>query len=98
MKLSKTTVDAAEPRAARYIVWDDELPGFGLRVEPSGAKSFVARYRAEGGGRSAAQRQATIGRYGTLTVVQARAAAAKILAAAELAKTLSATSRPSVVK
>lgn len=84
MKLTKTTVDAAEPAAQRYIVWDDELPGFGLRVEPKGAKTFIVRYRAEGGGRGAPQRQATVGRFGTLTPDQARKAAAKVLAAAEL--------------
>ena len=32
-RLTKRTVDAARPRARRYIIWDRELKGFGLRVE-----------------------------------------------------------------
>ena len=80
-KLTKRTVDAAKPAEARFIVWDVTHPGFGLRVEPSGLKVFVARYRA-GGGRAGTLRQATIGRYGTLTVDEARQEARKLLAKA----------------
>ena len=57
------------------------MPGFGLRIEPSGRKTFIARYRA-GGGRAGTLRQATIGRYGTLTVDEARTKARKLLGAA----------------
>jgi integrase len=81
LKLTKRTVDAVLPESARVIVWDSDLPGFGLRIEPSGRKTFVARYRA-GGGRSGKLRQATIGRYGTLTVDEARAKAKRLLGAA----------------
>ncbi|MDB5427431.1 MAG: hypothetical protein JWR43_1406, partial [Phenylobacterium sp.] len=56
VRISKTTVDAAEPAAARYVVWDDRLKGFGLRVTPNGVKTYVARYRA-GGGRNGTLRQ-----------------------------------------
>jgi integrase len=80
-KLTKRTVDAIRPGADRVITWDTELPGFGVRVETSGRKTFIARYRA-GGGRTGTLRQATIGRYGTLTVVEARAKARRLLAAA----------------
>ena len=77
-KLTKRTVDAAKPAGERFIVWDTSLPGFGLRVEPSGAKVFVARYRA-GGGRTGTRRQATIGRYGTVTADEARGKAHMLL-------------------
>ena len=80
--LTKTSVDAAAPAEKRYHVWDRELPGFGLRIEPSGIKSFVAKYRTNGGGRSASQRMATIGRLGKLTAEQARKEAKRMLAAA----------------
>ncbi len=80
-KLSKRAVDAAMPETARYIVWDSDLAGFGLRVEPSGHKTFVARYRA-GGGRIGVLRQTMIGRYGTVTPDEARAAARRLLGAA----------------
>ena len=80
-KLTKRTIDAAKAEAVRVIVWDSELPGFGLRIEPSGAKMFVARYRA-GGGRTGTLRQKTLGRYGTLTAEEGRTAARKLLARA----------------
>ncbi|HEY5081634.1 MAG TPA: site-specific integrase [Bauldia sp.] len=81
-KLTKRVVDAAPvDKNRRYVIWDADLAGFGLRVEPSGRKTFVARYRA-GGGRSGVLRQETIGRLGTLTPDQARAKAKKTLGAA----------------
>jgi hypothetical protein len=70
--LTKRVVDAAEKKDQRYHVWDDELTGFALRIEPSGVKTFVIKYRAEGGGRSAKQRWLVIGRFGPLTPDQAR--------------------------
>lgn len=77
--LTKRVVDAADPREDRYHLWDSLLPGFGLRVEKSGAKTFIVRYRADGGGRTAAQRFVTIGRYGPLTPEQARKLAKTVL-------------------
>ncbi|MBV8106373.1 MAG: DUF4102 domain-containing protein, partial [Hyphomicrobiales bacterium] len=79
--LTKSVVSAAEPRADRYHVWDSKLAGFGLRVEKSGSKTFVVRYRADGGGRSAPRRFVTVGRYGPLTPDEARKRARVLLAA-----------------
>lgn len=79
LTLTKRVVDAALPTAKRYHIWDSDVKGFGLRVEPSGAKTFMAKYRAEGGGRRAPQRKVTIGRYGALTPEEARRQAKKIL-------------------
>jgi len=56
-KLTDKVVRAAMPADARYIIWDTEKKGFGLRVETTGHKSFVVRYRANGGGRNAPRRQ-----------------------------------------
>lgn len=81
-KLTKRTVDAARNENRRYIVWDTVLAGFGLRVEPTGRKSFIARYRVVGGQHAGKLRQGTLGRYGTVTVDQARTAAKKMLGAA----------------
>lgn len=61
-KLTKRTVDAAEVGASDYIIWDGELPGFGLRVFPSGKRSYLVQYRQ--GGRS---RRYTIGLHGVWT-------------------------------
>ena len=45
-RLTKRVVDSLEARAADYFQWDDELPGFGVRVWPTGRKIYVAQYRA----------------------------------------------------
>src|SRR5260370_13505423 len=77
--LTKRAVDGAGSKDNSYYVWDSALSGFGVRIETSGAKTFIVRYRAEGGGRSAAQRFVTVGRYGTLTPEQARKQSKTIL-------------------
>jgi hypothetical protein len=63
----------------RYEIWDCDLPGFGLRVEAGGKKTFIVRYRVDGGGRKATRRNLTIGRYGVVTPDEARAEARNIL-------------------
>jgi hypothetical protein len=80
--LSKRTVDGALPCGRRYHIWDSKLTGFGLRVEASGTKTFIVRYRADGGGRSAPRRFVTVGRFGALTAEEARKQAKTLLGAA----------------
>ena len=82
VRLTKTLAEKAEVRDTRYDIWDLELTGFGLRVEKSGTKTFIIRYRTDGGGRSAPRRFLTVGRFGTLTVEQARKRAKTLLGAA----------------
>ena len=48
--LTKTLIDRPEPRTARYGLWNGGLNGFGVRVEVSGSKTFIVRYRTDGGG------------------------------------------------
>ena len=79
-KLTKRLADAATAAKGELFLWDDELPGFGLRVKASGAKSFLVQYR-NANGRS---RRLTVGRYGVLTVEEGRKAAK--LALAEVVK------------
>lgn len=66
-KLNKRFVDSTESRQTDYVVWDDDLPGFGIRVFASGKRSYVIQYRA--GGRS---RRFTIGLHGIWTAETAR--------------------------
>ena len=83
LRLSKRSIDLLISGVGRLIYWDEDLAGFGLRVEPSGKKTFFVRYRP-GGGRNAPKRFLTIGRYGKLTPDQARSEARKVLSAGEL--------------
>lgn len=73
-KLAKRIVDAAKPVDREYMVWDSEVAGFGLRVYPSGRKTYLLKYRV-GGGRNGTIRKPVIGTHGALTVEQARAIA-----------------------
>ena len=65
--LTKRTVEALEPDRRPWIAWDDRLTGFGVRVQPSGAKTFVVNYRTGSGGRSAPNKRVTLGRFGRIT-------------------------------
>ena len=67
VKITKRVVEAAEAQEKDYLIWDDELPGFGLRVFNSGKRSYVIQYRI--GGRS---RRYTIGLHGTWAPETAR--------------------------
>ena len=45
-KLTKRTVEKAQAGERETILWDDQLPGFGLRVFPSGKRGYLIQYRA----------------------------------------------------
>jgi len=65
------------PIAARRVDYHDAaLPGFMVRVTPNGVRTFAVWYRVRGGGGA---RRLTIGRVGTISLADAREAAAKIL-------------------
>jgi len=66
-KLTKRTADSAKAREKDYFIWDDELPGLGLRVYPSGKRSYVIHYRFAG-----RSRRFTIGLHGFWTPELAR--------------------------
>jgi integrase len=75
-KITKRAVDAIRASGREVFLWDDETPGFGLRAKSSGAKSFVVQYRNVQG----RSRRLTLGRYGVLTVEEARRKARLVLA------------------
>lgn len=73
-RITKKLVDAAKPQEIEYFVWDDDLPGFGLRVYPSGKKTYVVQYRQH-----RRTRRMAIGPHGVFTPDEARKEAKGIL-------------------
>jgi integrase len=67
VKITKRIVEAAEAQEKDYLIWDDELPGFGLRVFSSGKRSYVIQYRTRG-----RSRRYTIGLHGAWAPETAR--------------------------
>jgi integrase len=45
-KLTKRIIDASLPKQKDYIIWDDEIKGFGCRILPTGRKTYVFFYRS----------------------------------------------------
>lgn len=73
MKLTDRQVKNLKPKAQRYEVW--EGGGFGLRIFPTGSKSWIFMYRFNG-----KVKRATFGNYPKLSVAEAHAAYGKALA------------------
>lgn len=67
VKLTKRVVDTAVAESKDYVLWDDELPGFGLRIFPTGKRSYLIQYRVDG-----RSRRYTIGLHGVWTPESAR--------------------------
>jgi hypothetical protein len=83
MKLTQTTVAALKLPAgkAEVIVFDDDLPGFGLRIRSSGARTWIYQFKL-----GAQHRRITIGNAAALTVTQARKTAAELHAKVRLGR------------
>ncbi len=81
MALTKRQIDSFRyAGSGKDIRWDDQPSGFGVRIYPSGKKSFVIQYRKPGQRNS---RFTTVGQYGTLTLDQARKKARSFLVAVQ---------------
>src|SRR5262249_46238532 len=74
MKITEQSVKALQKTSTDSIYWDDDLPGFGVRVKPSGQKSFVIQYRAGN-----ISRRLTLGGCSLFKVEAARKRARKLL-------------------
>jgi len=73
-RLTIRSIATLKPAEADYVTFDGEVPGFGVRVFPSGKKSYCIQYRA--GGRT---RRVTFARVGTVTPEEARKLAKNLL-------------------
>ena len=76
-KLTKRFVEGKKPTAADQVIFDDEIPGFGLRVLPSGVRSYLVQYRNKQG----RSRRMTIGKHGKITADGARKEAQRLFEA-----------------
>ncbi|MGB5078623.1 MAG: Arm DNA-binding domain-containing protein, partial [Sphingorhabdus sp.] len=84
-KLNNGVVDRLDAHMTDYVTWCGGLPGFGVRVRPSGRKSFIVQYDFEG-----RTRKMTVGTFPTLTVEQARKKANELLAKVQLGEDVAA--------
>jgi len=73
-RLTKRYIDSLPTPDSEQFIFDELLPGFGLRLYPTGRKTFVVQYRS--GGRT---RRVSLGRFGTVTPEEARARARELL-------------------
>jgi integrase len=67
IKITKRTIEALKVATKDYIAFDVDLPGFGVRVMPSGKRFFLVQYRRHG-----RTRRVMIGQYGVVTAELAR--------------------------
>ena len=74
LTISKRTVDLLSVERKDAVFWDHDLPGFGVRVYPSGRKVYVVQSRGPGG-----PKRVTLGRHGELAAEHARKKAAGVI-------------------
>ena len=79
-KLTKRFIDSLAPKPDGDVwSWDSELRGFGVRMKPSGAASYLVQYRTPQG----RTRRLAFAKIGTITPDEARTKAKKLLAEVE---------------
>lgn len=78
--LTAADVKSAKRTTTDRVLWDH--PGFGVRIRPSGAKSWLVQYRTLAG----QTRRMALGRVEQLPLAQARREADRIIASARLGK------------
>ncbi|MFN0025473.1 MAG: tyrosine-type recombinase/integrase [Parvularculaceae bacterium] len=74
-KLTKALIAGLNPTETDVVVWDESLPGFGIRAKATGVKSFVIQYRNKTG----RSRRVSLGNLGKVTLDQARKQAVKLM-------------------
>ena len=77
MKLTETVVAAItlDPRQNEAITFDEDIPGFGLRLRAGGSRTFIFQYKIGG-----KHRRMTLGKHPALKTAEARKTAAKLYA------------------
>lgn len=79
-KVTQESVEKLEPKSKIYDITDESFHGFTVRVHPTGNKVFIIRYILSNGERGCY----TLGKFGVITVAQARYQAKKVQAMAAM--------------
>ncbi len=94
-RITKRLVDTSKPTGRRYLIWDTDVTGFGLKVTASGSKSYVLQYRLPGRGRTSTPKRLRLGQHGDMTPDEARKLAADYLLEVKAGRDPRASRRPS---
>ena len=78
MKLTEASIARLKPTKADAVYYDDDLPGFGIRIRAGGSRNYIVRYRQGG-----LERRHTVGSVSVLSVEEARKKARKVLVAVD---------------
>jgi integrase len=73
-RITKKFVDSVKANGTMQLYWDADIRGFGFRVTPKGARSYVLQYRFKG-----QSHRVTLGQHGPMTPEQARVEATRRL-------------------
>src|SRR4029450_8667745 len=92
-RITAESVNALKPSAKDTFLWDDKLPGFGVKVTPAGAKVYLFQYRM--GGRGHKTKRFTMGKEGALRPLSARRLAEDLYADVKKGKDIAAEVRES---
>jgi Arm domain-containing DNA-binding protein len=84
MKLTKQNIATIKPPSDKtdktgIFIWDDDIPGFGLRIHAAGSRQWCFQYRLGG-----KQRRISFGRYPAISSQQARDTATTLYARVKL--------------
>ncbi|SVD06246.1 uncharacterized protein METZ01_LOCUS359100, partial [marine metagenome] len=81
-RFTDSKIQSLKPTNKRAILFEDGGRGFGIRIEPSGRKSFFLEYRF-GKGKERRNRVLTIGKYPRVSLTEARSIASQSLSQIE---------------
>lgn len=84
LKISRSTVGKLPAVEKPTVFYDADLKGFGLKVQPSGARSWIVEYRPGISGRGTAKRRIVLGQPPLVSPEKARQLAKDILAEARV--------------
>jgi integrase len=82
-RLTDRGIAALKPADTSILFFDSEVSGLAVRVYPSGRRTFIFDWRADG-----RQRRVTIGQYPTWTIGKARAHAGRLRLKADVGETI----------